>query len=299
MATDRIGRAEAIVWEIIMQSNSNLFSPEVPAQYGIVQDHLSPDLVNPSHIQYSISFPLVPPGTLDQDEAYFFLDEGDGPQKFRFHDYDEIYKRPNLYEQIFYRRLKCCSPSFVAQQLFDAMKQVDQEVHSLRVLDFGAGNGIMAEQLAHLGVARIVGVDILEEAKVAALRDRPGIYDDYFVTDLADSRNPTLLELREWNFNCLTCVAALGFGDIPLNAMRHSLELIQPGGWVAFNIKDTFLGDTDQTGFSTYIRDLIFTSGLDLYSLIRYRHRLSIDGEPLYYFAIVARKPIKSGLPND
>jgi hypothetical protein len=38
------------------------------------------------------------------------------------------------------------------------------------------------------------------------------------------------------------------------------------------------------------IRKLILSDHLDLYHLERYRHRLSMDGTPLHYFAIVARK---------
>ncbi len=38
------------------------------------------------------------------------------------------------------------------------------------------------------------------------------------------------------------------------------------------------------------IRELIFSEYLDLYHLERYRHRLSIEGNPLYYFAVAAKK---------
>jgi hypothetical protein len=38
------------------------------------------------------------------------------------------------------------------------------------------------------------------------------------------------------------------------------------------------------------MRELIFSEYLDVYHLERYRHRLSIEGEPLYYYAIAGRK---------
>lgn len=37
------------------------------------------------------------------------------------------------------------------------------------------------------------------------------------------------------------------------------------------------------------VRELIFSEFLDVY-IERYRHRLSIEGEPLYYYAVVGRK---------
>ena len=38
------------------------------------------------------------------------------------------------------------------------------------------------------------------------------------------------------------------------------------------------------------IRELIFSEFIHVYHIERYRHRLSIDGEPLYYYAIAGRK---------
>ena len=38
----------------------------------------------------------------DQDEAYFLLKEDGRELKIRFHDYDRIYDRAGLYEQLFY-----------------------------------------------------------------------------------------------------------------------------------------------------------------------------------------------------
>jgi hypothetical protein len=146
------------------------------------------------------------------------------------------------------------------------------------------------EALASVGVSRLVGVDIIEEAKQAAFRDRPGIYDHYFVADFCALDNDERNELRTWSFNCLVSVAALGFGDIPPRAIAGALDLVQKDGWIAFNIKDTFLDSSDTSGFSTVVRELIFSEYLDLYLLERYQHRLSIQGKPLNYFAIVGRK---------
>jgi hypothetical protein len=70
----------------------------------------------------------------------------------------------------------------------------------------------------------------------------------------------------------------------------EAFNIIQPHGWVAFNIKKTFLDDDDSSGFSRMIRDLMFSEYLDIYHLERYKHRLSMEGEPLYYFAIAGRK---------
>ena len=240
--------------------------------------------------RYRVEFPPPPPDELDQDEAYFYL-AGEGKrERIRFHDYGAIYARKGLYEQLFYDRLKCQSPVKVAEVLAHSVSKANDQASELRVLDLGAGNGMAGEALAPLGASRMVGVDILEEARDAALRDRPWVYDHYYVMDFCTLDDDLRAELRTWSFNCLVSVAALGFGDIPPKAISEALELVEVDGWIAFNIKETFLDASDTSGFSTFVRELIFSEYLDLYHLERYQHRLSIHGQPLNYFAMVGKK---------
>jgi predicted TPR repeat methyltransferase len=240
--------------------------------------------------RHRVQFPVSESDQLGQDETYFFLTEDDVPVKLRFHDYDEIYRRPGLYEQIFYDRLQCASPHKVASILRSAVEQAGGFVSTLRVLDLGAGNGIMGQELRELGVARLLGADIIDEARTACDRDRPGTYDDYYVVDFTDLDPAAREELQSWQIDCLTTVAALGFGDIPPQAFVNAFNLVRPGGWVAFNVKQTFLDHRETAELNQTIRDLVFTDYLEIHHLERYRHRLSIDGEPIFYYAIAGQK---------
>lgn len=240
--------------------------------------------------RYAIQLPATEPHAVDQDEAWLTLQGPDEARRIRFHDYATLYGYPGLYEQLFYDRLKCQSPRVVSAHLQRAVVSAGEAFSELRCLDLGAGNGIMGEELQRLGVARIVGADILPEARAAALRDRPGVYDSYYVADLTAPDARLTDELQGWRLNCLTTVAALGYGDIPPSSFLAALDLVEDGGWVAFNIKERFLQGADSTGFSTLIRDLLFGGTLQLHLIDRYRHRISIDGRPLYYYAVVARK---------
>lgn len=240
--------------------------------------------------RYRIQFPRTGSNKLGQDETFFYLQEFGKDRKILLHDYCEIYKLPGLYEQIFYDRLHCVSPSKVASILDSAVSQSADNISELRVLDFGAGNGMMGETLQNHGVSRLVGVDIIEEAYKATIRDRPGLYDEYFIEDFTKLTHKKRENIASWNFDCMVTVAALGFGDIPTRAFIEAFNIIKGKGWVAFNIKETFLDKSDDTGFSRLIRELIFSEYLDIYHIERYRHRLSMEGEPLYYFAIVGRK---------
>lgn len=240
--------------------------------------------------RHRIQFPKSESSNLNQDETYFYLQGSGGQRKIRFHDYDEIYQVQGLYEQIFYDRLKCTSPAKVATILESSLKQSEDNLSELRVLDFGAGNGMMGEELKKHGVSRLVGVDIIPEAYEATVRDRPGLYDAYYVEDFTELSDEKKEDIASWQCDCMVTVAALGFGDIPTKAFIESFNIIKTQGWVAFNIKETFFDMSDESGFSRMIRELIFSKYLDVYHIERYRHRLSIEGEPLYYFAIAGRK---------
>jgi len=241
--------------------------------------------------RHRIQFPSTDERQLSQDEVYFYLRDREGRKtEIRLHEYARIYGIQGLYEQVVYERLKCQSPSTVTEVLKYSLSQSDERLNELRVLDLGAGNGIVGEELKKYGVSRLVGVDIIPEARDATERDRPGVYDSYYVMDLCAITSDEREELSSWSLDCLISVAALGFGDASPRAFVEAFNLISKHGWVAFNIKDTFLDRSDSSGFSTLIRELIFSEYLDLYLLQRYRHRLSLEGEPLYYFALGGKK---------
>lgn len=238
----------------------------------------------------NVHLPKSTDGGLDQDAEWCEVDTPEGRRRIRFHDYAEIYSVPGLYERLFYDELRCDSPRTVRELLERAMHDEDIDPASLVVLDLGSGNGMVGEQLAEAGAGTIVGIDILPEAAEAAERDRPGVYDDYRVVDLCESSPDAEAALTAAPFNCLTSVAALGFGDIPPLAFQRAVDAIADDGLVAFNIRDRFLEETDESGFSALIADMLQSGALEPVIEHRYDHRLSVSGEPLVYQAFVARK---------
>lgn len=227
---------------------------------------------------------------LPQNEEWFELHDGGSWTRMRFHDYARIYQRKNLYEHLFYGLLSCDSPRRVVGLLDEVLAEVTSEPAPLRVLDLGAGNGIVAEALHERGGAQIVGLDILPEARAAALRDRPDAYTDYLVADLCDAAPDVLARLRAFDANALVCVAALGFGDIPAAAFHQAASLVSTGGMLAFNIKEEFLDERYTHGFSELIRRMVREKVVRVEAMRRYRHRLSAAGTPLFYTALVVTK---------
>ncbi|MCP4745258.1 MAG: class I SAM-dependent methyltransferase [Desulfobacteraceae bacterium] len=227
---------------------------------------------------------------VEQDKEYFDLVTEDGRQRIRLHEYDRVYDVPGLYEEVVYNKLKCDSPKVITDLLAKSLKKHGDRQAPLRVLDFGAGNGIVGECLKQaIEPETIVGVDIIEEAKKAVQRDRPDIYDDYYVMDLCEADEGDKQKLGRWDFNALITVAALGFGDIPTSAFVNAFNLLKNNSWVVFNIKDRFFSKDDETGYNQILQQMISNS-LKVVKKHHYCHRLSIAGESLYYYAIVGRK---------
>ncbi|WP_163506851.1 class I SAM-dependent DNA methyltransferase [Fodinicola acaciae] len=239
--------------------------------------------------QFRIALP-EPSTSYDQDAEWCLVDVDGKWREFRFHDYADIYRMPGLYEQLFHRVLRCTSPRTIATLLAGGLREDGTPAADLRVLDLGAGNGLVAEELTRIGVGYLVGADLLPEAAEAARRDRPGTYRDYLVADMANLTAEQTTRLRDHRFTALTCVAALGFGDIPTDCFRVAYDLVADGGWIAITIKDDFLSDRDTSGFSGLIKRAVQDGALKIVESHTYEHRLSTDGTPLRYVAVVGRK---------
>jgi predicted TPR repeat methyltransferase len=237
-------------------------------------------------------------GGLDQDEEWCEITIKGERRRIRLHDYAEIFNVPGLYETLFAERLDCDSPRVVCGLLREQLDEAGIDASDLIALDFGAGNGMVGEVLDELGIGTIVGLDLLQEARQAALRDRPDVYEDYHAIDLTDMDADERAELRDVDFDLLTCVAALGFGDIPPVAFAEALNFVSDGGWVAFNVRDRFFDEQDPTGFGGFLQQLFRVGVLEERARVRYTHRVSVDGEPLHYLAVIAckRKPVPMGL---
>jgi predicted TPR repeat methyltransferase len=185
----------------------------------------------------------------------------------------------------------------VRRLLSEVLEQSGRASGDLRVLDLGAGSGKVGEELRDHGVGYLVGLDICEEARAAAERDSPGVYDDYLVADMTALEPSADRMLRDARLNCLTSVAALGFGDIPPKAFANAFNYIEPGGLAAFTLRDRFLEHGDRSGYRVLIDRMLDESIARPVGRTRYRHRLATSGKPLYYIAMVAEKIVD--VPRD
>lgn len=287
----------------------------------------------PAQERLDIRFPQRGMKGVAQDDEWCELVEGEHVTRIRFHDYAQVFSIPGLYDQLFGgpgSETKCISPQVMAGLprdqlppiLRDASRDREQQHQEgrplLRVLDLGAGNGMMGDEIRSLAqeyeggalltgdATSIVGLDIIPEAKAATERERPGAYDAYVVADVteyvkAPPGDPTEAMLFAQGFNVLTSVSSLAFGDGSVRAFKAAVSLVEEGGLLVFNLKEDFFDpvgpvdgvqgtETGGNGFSGLIHNAVDKGYLSIVAKRRYCHRYSVSGEPLYYVAVVAIK---------
>jgi len=209
-----------------------------------------------------------------------------GPHEDRrrvdFHDYATIYSVPGLYEAVFYDSLRMCSADVVVGLYAAALRDLGRTGAEERVFDLGAGNGIGGEVVRReIGPDMLVGLDLEPVAREAALRDRPGTYDEYLVADLGAS--PDALEhLRQQDFSALLAVSAIGEGHIPLAVLATTIqELLEPGDLFAFAVFDGLLPAFHDEFFARVDAERLGER--------EYDHRRQVDGSTVPATAVVAQ----------
>jgi hypothetical protein len=110
------------------------------------------------------------------------------------------------------------------------------------------------------------------------------------VVDLTEVPDPVDRALKDIEFNCMTSVAALGFGDIPPEAFAGAYEYVADGGLVGISIKADFVSAEDRSGFAELITAAIDDGSLEVQASRRFVHRLSAAGDPIDYVALAAQK---------
>jgi hypothetical protein len=230
-------------------------------------------------------------GPPQADGEYVVLrDPGAGEEIVHLHDYERIYREPGLYEHVVQRLLRCRSPAKAVDGLAQALTQLGIDAAEIALLDLGAGTGVVGELARGLGVRTVIGVDSLEAARAACLRDRAGVYCDYLVGDLA-SPEPTLVaRLRGHRPTALISAGAFGGSHAPPAALRSALGLLPSGAPVVFTIDERWMQSDAPDGFRTAVSDLLTSAELRLLERSRFEHRLATSGDPIHYELIVAQR---------
>jgi SAM-dependent methyltransferase len=205
------------------------------------------------------------------------------------HDYTRIYAVRGLYEHVVQEQLQCRSPQVAAEGFLRAVAGARLQPSSVTVLDVGAGTGLVGELLLAGGVRRVIGLDALPAAPAASMRDRPGVYSDYLIGDLASEDSTLLADLREHEPGGLVSAGAFGGTHAPPAALVNALALLPPGAPVALTIDERWMDPSDPDGFGFAVQRLIDQGELEVVERTRFKHRITTTGEPIFYELLVGR----------
>lgn len=222
------------------------------------------------------------------DEEWFEFGPLDERRRLGIHDYAAIYATPGLYERVFMQELGMRSSAEVVALYGRVLQNLGRSPADERVLDLGAGNGVGGDELRALGVRSLVATDREQAGCDAADRDRPGLYEEYLVADLADGPLP----LSGEGLTAVLALSAIGPGHIPPHGLDRALALLPPGGLYAFAVMPSLLpGSEDEgglaTGYPNYLAELLERTT----ELVRtsYVHRRWGDGTPHHAVALVGQ----------
>lgn len=212
-------------------------------------------------------------------------------QELRLHDYERLYSLPGLYEQVVQGRLGCRSPDQIASMLAEAVDGIGWERRGVRVIDLAAGNGVSGEALAGHGLRPVLGTDIVAAARSAALRDRPGLYDDYLTLDLLALTAAEGRAIRELGANALSCVVPVGEHpqQLPPEALAVAVGLLASDALVSY-MHDPASSTLDPVTPAFWVQRLGAT-GVRAEELARrpYVHRYTVNGVPYQMQSVVWR----------
>lgn len=191
------------------------------------------------------------------------------------HDYAGLYAVQGLYEAVYFGVLGGASPSLLAACLADVVPAPDRAAR--RVLDVGAGTGMVGEELVRIGFVHVVGVDLEPASEVALRRDRPQVYAAARTLDL--TRLTPADEAWLQGVDVVTVAGAVGFGHLPVEAFAVLTRLLPPGGLLAVTLAPQLAEDPP----------LLFGPSYDLVLRREGVHRRSAGGD-LPVTALVLRR---------
>src|SRR5262245_20034179 len=225
-----------------------------------------------------------------KEAGYCLVEDGGALRQVRFRGDSRLWDWPGVFEHLVRSLLRGNAPGALCHLLDRQLRAASVRPTDLRVIDLGAGNGWMGEELSALGCGEVVGVDSAPAAAAAAERDHPDVYRDYLVLDMRRLSEAQRDELMAYDFNCMVCVDPLAAEEPAPNAFTEAFNLLAPEGWTAFHLNAGTAEGGRYSRFARLVHRMIQSGAMTVASQQRYRHRFSTYGTPLFHVAVIARK---------
>lgn len=105
-----------------------------------------------------------------------------------------------------------------------------------RVLDAGAGTGMVGEELASHGFTRITALDM--SLGMLATAKEKGVYEDFVIGELGKS-----LPFETDAFAGTTCVGVFTYAHALPDSLDELIRVTKPGGTIAFSMRTDYYTD--------------------------------------------------------
>ncbi|XP_058941868.2 methyltransferase-like protein 27 [Pocillopora verrucosa] len=121
----------------------------------------------------------------------------------------------------------------LAESLHNALKEVyqDKPMDQIKIIDAGAGTGLIGVELKKLGYTNLCALDISAEMLTEAKKKE--IYTEFICTSLNGQSIP---QIKSGQFDALICGGALITGRIGSSAFVEMIRMVQTDGVLCFNI---------------------------------------------------------------
>ena len=146
-------------------------------------------------------------------------------------DYTELAREYNVWASDYdddLRALGFSGPRAGAETL--ARYVIDKET---KVLDAGAGTGMVGEELARLGFRHITALDLSPGMLKTA--NKKSVYEDLVVGELGKP-----LDFETGRFAGTTCIGTLTFGHAPPESLDELVRVTEAGGAVVFSMRTDY-----------------------------------------------------------
>ena len=177
---------------------------------------------------------LAPTVQVDEAQDVVRWSDGSAQRTTGLHDYAALYAVPGLYEAVFVEHLGSGSPALLVAALGEVLARDARP--GRRVLDAGAGTGVVGEHLVAAGFAPVWAVDLEPASPVAVLRDRPACHRGARPLDLLALDDDDRAWLSEVDPDVVTVSGAVGFGHLPAAAFAVLASLLPAGGLLAVTV---------------------------------------------------------------
>jgi predicted TPR repeat methyltransferase len=127
-----------------------------------------------------------------------------------------------------------------------------------RILDAGAGTGLVGEELKKMGYTKMDALDYSKEMLDEA--GKKGVYEALIQADMSHP-----LDIKDNAYDAIVCTGTFTFGHVDANAFDELVRITRPGGMVCFTIRE---GAYEEYGYRKRMIDLEKNNAWELLSMV-------------------------------